>query len=492
MVCRRGVHPHPLFVCALLLLALVKYAWAQGLPQSPYGAPSAVRGGLGSSQPDPLAMPGTTGEEARESSSIYFNEQMLRGLVGPIPNLQVGYLYCAGSRYGSSSRLIFDYLMPVTFGRGDSSVFGEAHGEITNFWNAISSLWQSADTTPTIITTTTGTSSGLKSRTDLSFGGGYRTILNENTLLGVNGFFDSAELGGKWYPSGGVGFELAVLLPGNDAVDLEFNWYGNLFSSVELINVFRLGPDNYDFQAGYSHEVWGGGPDLRLSATGYRFGAGSNVYGVRGGVELKSRDGVFSLNYYGGYDRVNSAYHTVGGFVNIGIELSNLLSGESPFVMPEPIFRSPRNLRRLLARPVHREYRSHNDASTLETIATGAGPCPNNCSAAIGGATIIASGIADLADTISAATGCYQVSGASGSIPLTVHTSRQGTTGQLSINIYSSNACAPGDKIRSFNMLPGADCVSGPVTTSNVVRSFLIRPQTTPADAGCVTVSVTE
>ena len=135
------------------------------------------------------------------------------------------------------------------------------------------------DTTPTAGITTTTTRSGFNERTDLSFGGGYRTILNENTLLGVNGFFDTTKLGSRWYSSGSLGFEYAALLPGNDAIDLNFNWYGRLFDGKVLVKAFRRGPRNFDFQAGYSRELWDDGPDLRLSATGYRFSSGAGVSG---------------------------------------------------------------------------------------------------------------------------------------------------------------------------------------------------------------------
>lgn len=370
MVGKRCTSQILVVLCALVLVsAFSASVWAQGLPQSPYSAPSLVRGGLDLAPSNPLAMPSGAGQGG--SDSIYLSDQMLRGILGPIPNLQVGYLYRFGSSYARSSRLTVDYLLPVAFGGGNSAVFGEAHGEFTNFWDTVSSLWRRVDTTTT-------TRSGFNERTDLSFGGGYRTILNENTLLGVNGFFDTTKLGSRWYSSGSVGFEMAALLPGNDALDLSFNWYGNLFNSNVLANAFRQGPQNYDFQAGYSHELWNGGPDLRLSATGYRFSSGSGVYGFRGGAELKSRDGVFSVKYETAHDPVNHTYHTVGGFVNVGVQLGNLLNGESPFVMPEPIFRSPRNLTRMLSQGLTGSGRrswAGRPTSIVLSSSEGEGPC---------------------------------------------------------------------------------------------------------------------
>ncbi len=328
----------------LLTSAFSTSVLAQGLPQSPYSAPSVVRGGLDLAPSNPLGLPSGVGP--RSSDSILLTPQLFHGILPQFSNLQFGYLYSFGDSV-DSGRLTADYLVPMSLGR-DTTIFGEAHGEFQNFWKTIQRTFTSGGTTTTL--------SGFNERTDLSFGGGYRTILNENTLLGVNGFFDTTKLGNRWYSSGSLGFEMAAALQGNDAIDLNFNWYGNLFQSNVLANAFRRGPQSFDFQAGYSHELWNGGPDLRLNVTGYRFSAGSGVYGLRGGAELKSRDGMFVLKYEAAHDRVNKTYHTVGGFVNVGLQLENLLSGENPLVMPEPIFKSPRNLRRLLTRKSKRNW----------------------------------------------------------------------------------------------------------------------------------------
>jgi hypothetical protein len=148
---------------------------------------------------------------------------------------------------------------------------------------------------------------------------------------------------------------MAALI-GSDAIDLNFNWYGQLFNSNVIVNAFRYGPSNYDFQVGYSHELWNGGPDLRLKMTGYEFDIGNRVYGWNAGAELKSRDGMFVVKYDVGHDKVNQTYQTVGGFINVGFQLENLFKGESPFTMPEPIFRSPRSLRYMLTEKVKRDW----------------------------------------------------------------------------------------------------------------------------------------
>lgn len=342
------------FIIQITILSLSNLTFAQGIQQSPYSAPNVLRNEFGPYEPglsNPLSPPmgGLAGRS--EPGSILLSPQLFQGILPNIPYLQVGYLYSFGDNV-SSGRLSLDFLQPVRLGN-HSAVFAEFHNEWRDFWRTVSR--------------------GSNHRIDLSIGGGYRTIFNENTLVGVNAFYDTTRLGGAWYDSGGVGTEVAALLAGNGSIDFAFNWYGNLFNSDVLANAFRRGPENYDFSAGYSHEIWNGGPDMRLSATGYRFSSGNGVYGFKGGVELRSRDGMFTVKYEAAHDRINETYQTVGGFVNIGLQLGNLLNGESPFTSPEPIFRSPRNLKRLLTRPVANSRRTGAPNSIVTS--SGADPC---------------------------------------------------------------------------------------------------------------------
>ncbi len=330
-------HLFVLLMAVLPVFLLVSAVGAQGIQTSPYSAPSMLRGssgqGLGPAPSNLLGPPGIAGRGQPGSDTVSLSSGMFQGILPPIPNLQFGYLYNFGPDIGSG-RATVDYLLPFGLSK-DSVLFGEAHTEFQSFWK---------------------TNNGFNSRVDVSLGGGYRTILRNSTLVGMNGFYDTSRLGGTWYSSGSLGLEMAALLPGNDAIDLNFNWYGRLFDSNVIRNAFRFGPSNYDFQAGYSHELWNRGPDLRLSATGYMFDIGTSVYGWNAGAELKSRDGMFVLKYDVGHDQVNQTYQTVGGFVNVGFQLENMLKGESPFTKPEPIFKSPRNLWYMLTQTVKRDW----------------------------------------------------------------------------------------------------------------------------------------
>jgi hypothetical protein len=289
----------------------------------------------------------------KESDSLYLGDAILRGVLPLIPNLQFGYLYDFGNNRVRGGRFTADYLLQVGLS-ADATIFGEAHAEFENFWRTL---------------TSTPTESGFNNRVDMSFGGGYRKFLLRDTLLGVNAFYDTSRLGQTWYSSGSVGFEMATLAAGLDALDLNFNWYGKLFNGAVIRNAFRYGPSNFDFQVGYSHELWDRGPDLRLSATGYKFDIGNSVYGWNAGAELKSRDGMFVLQYTIGHDKLDDTYHAVGGFVNVGLQLENVLKGESPFTMPEPIFKSPRTLRYMLTQKVKRDW--HQPTTVVVARQTG-------------------------------------------------------------------------------------------------------------------------
>ncbi len=317
----------------LLIAAIAMPTWGQGLELAPS---------------NPLGMPGTTGGLPQGSNSLHLNSGMFRGLIPLISNLEFGYIYNFGDRV-STGRLSVDYVAPLGLGP-NGSAFGEVHGEFTNFWKTFQRFIRSV--------TTVTTETPMYDRIDLSFGGGYRRLFNERLLVGFNAFYDASQLGGgTWYGSGGVGLEMISLLPGGDALDLNFNYYGDLFQGRNsIVNAFRNGAGNYDVEMGYSHELGEGGPDLRLKLTGYQFDVGTKIYGWDAGAEVTTRNGVFRVKAEAGRDEINGEYYTIGGFVNIGIQLSNLATGESPFTAPEPIFKSPRNLRRLLTRKVKRGY----------------------------------------------------------------------------------------------------------------------------------------
>jgi hypothetical protein len=355
-------------VPAFVLLAvpfLVWSAWAQGLPQSSSNVLS-MAAGLDLAPSNPTGMPGSSTGLRKGSDSIYLSDRMLGDVLRPIANLQMGYLYYFGETVGAN-RLTLNYLPRIKLGP-NSVVFGEVNGEFTNFWNSFRSLFGGSDTNA-------GSNGGI----DLSFGGGYRKIFHDRVLLGVNGFYDATKLDDKWYNSGGVGVEFVALLPGHDALDLTFNWYGNPFNADPLARSFSNCPGNYDLHLGYSHELWNGGPDLRVYGSGYEFSAGNGpwetrVYGTRGGAELKTRDGRFVVRYEAARDPLNGTYHTVGGYVNVGFDIARLFSGDNPIDLPEPIFASPRNLSKWLVTPASTRRRRLNGATSGRYCVVGRSP----------------------------------------------------------------------------------------------------------------------
>src|SRR5208283_1999597 len=156
------------------------------------------------------------------SDTMSLTDGMFRNIVPPIPYLRLGYSYTFGNAV-RSGRALADYTFPIRTGIA-STLFGEAHAEFQDFWRA-PSVTVSAPPGPQVVLSPT------KSRVDLSFGGGYRTMLNDNFFLGVEGFYDTSRLFNKWYSGGGWGLQLAYNTSTTSAVDLKFNWYGNLFGS---------------------------------------------------------------------------------------------------------------------------------------------------------------------------------------------------------------------------------------------------------------------
>lgn len=342
------------FALPLLSLLLLMTLASAGSPQAPASASYSIipSGGPSFGGPvdlapsNPLGMPGSAYGAPQGSGSITFCPQLLEGILPRIPNLEFGYQYGFGNRV-STGRFTFDYRFPVNFGTS-AVAFGEVHSEFQNFWKTLRSL--------TITETTTTSQTGIDDRLDFSAGGGFRKLFGESTLLGLNAFYDGSRIAGQWYSSGSLGFEMAAILPGKTAIDANFNWYGNLFNWNTWVNAFRNFGGSYDFEVGYSHPMLEETLDLRLKAAGYQFDVGSKVYGSRVGADLTTRDGMFSVRYEYGSDAINGSYNTIGGFVNVGLQLENLLSGASPVTMPQPVFVNPRNPAWMLTQKVKRNW----------------------------------------------------------------------------------------------------------------------------------------
>ena len=351
--------PLRMFLClrflAFLILVLSVSADAQNFQQLPsyssptFSSPTNVPS-------NPLGLPGSSYAGPRGEDNVSLSSGLFRDLFPKIPNLEFGFNYMFGSNL-RQSRWSIDYLIPMGFGP-DATLFAEAHGE--------SVISKSSTWVPFLNNFWQLTAPGDQSRLDLSFGIGYRRIFAQDLLLGVNAFYDTTRLyGPSWRSSGGYGLEMAANGPGDSAIDLTFNYYGNVyggynsrgsvFPTFNIIDGIQNGTANYDLEAGYSQSIIDQTLDLRLKVTGYQFALNnSKKYGIRSGAELTTADGVFRLSVDGGQDAVSGTYGNIGGYVNVGFQLEKLLYGENPFAMPEPVFKSPRNLRRLLARPVHR------------------------------------------------------------------------------------------------------------------------------------------
>ena len=113
--------------------------------------------------------------QQRQDDSIPVSSGMLAPFLPKIPNLELGFLYSFGKNV-RTGRFTADYTRSFRLSC-DSVLFGEAHAEGWDFWKKPNV----SITTPAGFTTTTSTANN---RVDMSFGGGYRTMLGEGTLLG--------------------------------------------------------------------------------------------------------------------------------------------------------------------------------------------------------------------------------------------------------------------------------------------------------------------
>lgn len=197
-------------ISVLLVMTMIGSVGAQAIfPR----AMSDYRVVPGSAASHPLEMPGSD-YRVSSGNTLCLSSGMLRGLVPLIPNLEIGYLYSFGNNV-SNGRLTIDYLLPLSIGSG-FVVFGEAHGEFQDFWKK--------------------PPGGTSNRVDISLGGGGRKIIGESLLVGPNTFYDSSRLYNDWYSSGGFGLEMAAVMPGDDLIDLNFNYYGSLFGRSGFLN----------------------------------------------------------------------------------------------------------------------------------------------------------------------------------------------------------------------------------------------------------------
>ena len=307
----------------------------------------------------PLSQPGFSGPQFVSGSEyIPLSSGMLNNWLPLIPNLQFGFNYLFG-RNLRQSWWSADYVLPVSITKSDI-LFGEAHvdsasSSSTGGFPFLNNFWQQG-------------SAGIQNRIDLSVGLGYRRFLSENVLVGAYGFYDSTRLSGAWRSAGSVGFQAAVNGPGDSALDLNFNYYsdsyvgydsrGSVFPTFNLFGAIAQGRGNYDFEAGASQPLLDRSYDIRFKVAGYQYDMGnSKVYGLRTGADITTADGVFKVSAEYGNDRLTGQYGQVGAYINIGFQTDNILRGENPFTKPEPIFRSPRNLRQFASQPAKRNWR---------------------------------------------------------------------------------------------------------------------------------------
>lgn len=331
-------------VLGVVTAAMISVSWAEETPRSRKRDTGLLKPSRSESldlrPSNPLGIPGSAGLRSSPPSMIPISSGMFSGILPHISNLDFGFMYAIGDSISTGS-ISADYLVPIS--RCPSSmIFGEAHVQYAGFWTS------PMDGAPALI--------DAANRLDVSLGGGYRRRLTWEALVGVNAFLDSSRIFHTWYSSWGWGVEAAYLTSSDCAVDFTFNMYGMQFNRRMLTNAFRNHGTSFDVHAGYARPLFNKTLDLRVELAGYQFDTGNKNYGFRVGTEVTTRSGLFRLTYDFGYDPVNEAYHQFGGFVNLSLNLENLLCGKGVISLPPPVFVNPRNPVRMATKKVERNW----------------------------------------------------------------------------------------------------------------------------------------
>ena len=83
----------------------------------------------------------------------------------------------------------------------------------------------------------------------------------------------------------------------------------------------------------------------------------TKIYGLKGGAELTTADGLIKAAYEHGQDQSNGSYDTVTASLNVGFQPELILTLNNPFTLPPSVFTGPqRNIRRLLTGKVIRDW----------------------------------------------------------------------------------------------------------------------------------------
>lgn len=296
-----------------LAVAAVVLAACPALAQAPSSAfAQAVAGtSLGTPYfgPPPPPTSGGAAGPAQGGGAIALNSSMLRGVVPNIPNLQWGYVLTI-SEVRTQSRFIIDYMKPFKLSEKDV-IFVETHGRFENFLRVIG---------------------GAKDPSlQLLAGGGYRRRVG-NVMFGLSTFYNSARLFGAWYASGLSTFEMAAILPGNGTGEASFTYFGNLFTGTQgLFRDFREGRGDYKVDVAYSQPVLQEEWILRLKGSGYQFFRLGHVRGLAITGEVRSKNGMYRLEYIAGKDQLSGRYHSIGAYLTVGFSFQKLFSRENPF-----------------------------------------------------------------------------------------------------------------------------------------------------------------
>jgi hypothetical protein len=180
-------------------------------------------------------------------------------------------------------------------------------------------------------------------RESLSIGAGFRRMITADSMIGFHVFQDwvrPRRSKGEFLKELGVGAELSVLPGYFSDLSLSANAYFPVNDRYSVKTdgntlVREILPTGYDGKIGFQFPGVFKSIDIRLDGQIHSYVAdATNITGYKTGLNVRSRNGLWSVLFEHGNDtRVGHSFH-VEGSLTVALDWNDLLKGSSPFSAP--------------------------------------------------------------------------------------------------------------------------------------------------------------
>ncbi len=167
-------------------------------------------------------------------------------------------------------------------------------------------------------------------RWDVALGGGYRTFLTENTVVGFTVFEDTVFLPDSQFASMSMGLEAAWRFAPNSVVDVGVITFGRDFDYDSGSNVSSAFWGNLGLELGYSFRFFDIA-DVRLKTRVYELAKGMRDRGITYGLELSGLQGLGSISFEHVKDPVLGDDTQISAALGLKFNLGFDISDVGPF-----------------------------------------------------------------------------------------------------------------------------------------------------------------